>query len=98
MKETFFKARVPAALHQAASARAGREGLRLGSYLREAIERDLAAEIAPVAQPEPPAIDHEARLALQELRLLVREIALHHNAQIVVKVAAQMKSQSSQSV
>lgn len=98
MKESYFKARVPAALHEAASARAGREGLRLGSYLREAIERDLKAEAAPVALPQPPAIDHEARAVLQEIRLLMRELAMSTNAQIVPRVVAQLKSQPPQSV
>lgn len=98
MKESYFKARVPAALHQAASARAGREGLRLGSYLREAIERDLEAETAPIVQPQPPVIDHEARAVLQEIRLLLRELAMASNAQIVPRVVAQLKSQPPQSV
>jgi hypothetical protein len=98
MQESYFKARVPAALHAAASARAGREGLRLGSYLREAIERDLGAKAAPIAPPPPPAIDHETRIVLQEIRLLARELAMATNAQIVAKVATQMKSQTQPSI
>lgn len=94
MKESYFKARVPAALHAAASARAGREGLRLGSYLREAIERDLQPKVVSVVVAPPPVIDHEMRIALQEIRLLARELAMTTNAQIVGKVAAQMKSQT----
>lgn len=98
MKESFFKARVPAALHQAAIARAGREGLRLGSYLREAIQRDLEAEVASIALPQPAAIDHESRAVLQEIRLLLRELAMASNAQIVPRVFAQLKSQPPKSV
>ncbi len=94
MQESYFKARVPAALHAAASARAGREGLRLGSYLREAIERDLQLKAVPVVVAPPPVIDHETRIVLQEIRLLARELAMATNAQIVAKVAAQMKSQT----
>lgn len=92
MKESYFKARVPAALHEAACARAGREGLRLGSYIREAIERDLDAKTVPIAPVHAPAIDHEARALLQEIRLLVRELAMASNAQIVPRVVAQLKA------
>lgn len=94
MQESYFKARVPATLHAAASARAGREGLRLGSYLREAIERDLQLKAAPVVVTPPPLIDHETRIVLLEIRLLARELAMATNAQIVAKVAAQIKSQN----
>lgn len=98
MQESYFKARVPATLHAAASARAGREGLRLGSYLREAIERDLQLKAVPVVASPPPVIDHETRIVLLEIRLIVRELAMSTNAQIMPKVAAQMKSQTPQSV
>jgi hypothetical protein len=94
MKETYFKARVPAALHEAACGRAGRQGLRLGTYLREAIERDLQLLAAPVAQSQTPSIDHETALLLQEMRLLLREIAMHANAQIVGRVFAQLDAQT----
>ncbi|MBC7618779.1 MAG: hypothetical protein H7293_07280 [Candidatus Saccharibacteria bacterium] len=94
MQESYFKARVPATLHAAASARAGREGLRLGSYLREAIERDLQLKAVPVVVAPPPVIDHETRIVLQEMRLILRELAMSANAQIMPKVAAQMKSQT----
>lgn len=97
MKESYFKARVPASLHEAASARAGREGLRLGSYIREAIERDLQVKAAPVVTLQPPAIDHKTLYLLQEMRLLLRELAMQANAQIVAKVAAQLKSQNQSS-
>lgn len=98
MKETYFKARVPASLHQAASVRAGREGLRLGTYLREAIARDLQVKAVPIAPPQPPALDHETRMTLQEIRLLSRELAMASNAQIVARVAAQMKSLTQPSI
>lgn len=94
MKETYFKARVPASLHEAASARAGREGLRLGTYLREVIERDLQVKAAPVVTLQPPAIDHKTLHLLQEMRLLLRELAMHANAQIVGRVVAQLDAQS----
>ncbi len=98
MQESYFKARVPATLHAAASARAGREGLRLGSYLREAIERDLQLKVPPAVVVPPLVIDHETRIVLQEIRLLARELAMATNAQIVAKVAAQMKSQTPSSI
>jgi hypothetical protein len=94
MHESYFKARVPATLHAAASVRAGREGLRLGTYLREAIERDLELKAAPAEVELPPVIDHETRIVLREMRLVLRELAMSTNAQILSKVAAQMKSET----
>jgi hypothetical protein len=43
MTEKFLKARVPAALYQALLARAGAEGKRLGTHVREVLERDAQA-------------------------------------------------------
>lgn len=40
MNEKFLKARVPATLYQALLARAGAEGKRLGTHVREVLERD----------------------------------------------------------
>lgn len=37
--------------------------------------------------------DSENKMALHELKLLVRELAMHINAQIVARVAAQLKTQ-----
>lgn len=39
-------------------------------------------------------INDESKLALTELRLLIRELALHFDAQIVARVAAQIKIQT----
>ena len=40
MTERFLKARVPEVLYQALLARAGAEGKRLGTHIREVLERD----------------------------------------------------------
>lgn len=40
-----------------------------------------------------PVADVETQAALHELRLIVRELAMHSNAQIVARVAAQLKAQ-----
>jgi len=102
MKETYIKARVPQALHAAVRARAGREGLRQGTYLREAIERDLrakaataalTAEPAAAAASAPGAPDASTVRLLHELRLLLRELAMHQNAQILSRAAAQLNAQ-----
>lgn len=39
-----------------------------------------------------PTPDAETQIALRELRLLVRELALHTNAQIVARVSTQLKT------
>jgi len=92
MTERYFKFRGSADLHAAVLARAGREGLRVGTYLREALERDLRPKEAAVAAQQVATPDHDTRRLLQELRLLLREIALHQNAQITARVAAQLNT------
>ncbi len=112
MTEKFLKARVPAALYQALLARAGEQGKRLGTHVREVLERDAQAlttsealtriEAAITAAttgavPAQPAVpDHELRRELAEVRLLVRELAMQSNAQILSRVAAQLAAQASQ--
>lgn len=109
MTEKFLKARVPATLYQALLARAGAEGKRLGTHVREVLERDaqaittgealtrieaaLAAATTGAAPVQPAALDHDTRRELQEVRLLVRELAMQANAQIVARVAAQLAAQ-----
>lgn len=112
MQDRYLKARVPRALYEALLARAGAEGKRLGTHIREVLERDaqavtttealtriesaLAASTAGAASAQPVAPDHELRRELAELRLIARELALHHNAQILSRVAAQLAAQASQ--
>lgn len=112
MTEKFLKARVPAALYQALLARAGAEGKRLGTHVREVLERDaqaitttealarieaaLAAATTGTAPAQPAALDHEERRELAEVSLLVRELAMQSNAQILSRVAAQLTAQTSQ--
>lgn len=115
MDEKFLKARIPAALYDQLLARAGTEGKRLGTYVREVLQRDAQAigtgealariEAALQAAPPAPAViapvqsgvvDHEARQMLQEVRLLARELAMQHNAQILGRVAAQLAAQTAQ--
>lgn len=112
MTEKFLKARVPAALYEALLARAGAEGKRLGTHIREVLERDaqaittgealtrieaaLAAATAGAAPAQPATLDHDTRRELAEVRLLVRELAMQSNAQILSRVAAQLAAQASQ--
>lgn len=112
MQDRYLKARVPRALYEALLARAGEAGQRLGTYVREVLERDaqaittgealtrietaLAAATAGAAPVQPAALDHATRRELLEVRLLVRELAMQSNAQIVTRVAAQLAAQTSQ--
>ena len=54
--------------------------------------QELVALVHTLRQATP--VDSETQTALRELRLLVRELAMHSNAQIVARVAAQLKTQS----
>lgn len=108
MSEKFLKARVPSSLYEQLLARASEEGLRLGTYIRTVLERNAQAvttddaltrveaasriSSCPLSSTKGAVLNDEAIRALQEIRLLAREIALHQNAQIVARVAAQMKS------
>ena len=112
MQDRYLKARVPRALYEALLARAGAEGTRLGTHIREVLERDaqavttgealtriesaLAASTAGAASAQPATLDHDTRRELLEVRLLVRELAMQSNAQIVARVAAQLAAQTSQ--
>ncbi len=51
----------------------------------------LVALIQSLRQNSPMA-DAETQMALRELRLLVRELAMHTNAQILARVASQLKT------
>ena len=106
MREKFLKARLPRELYDTLQTRAGEAGQRLGTFVREALERDAQAidteqalariEVAlatatPANAPSSaPIRDHELHRDVHELRLLVREIAMHLNAQIVTRVVAQL--------
>lgn len=108
MTEKFLKARVPSSLYEQLLASANEEGLRLGTYIRAVLERNTQAvttdealarveaalriSSCPLSSTKGVVLSDEAIRALQEVRLLAREIALHQNAQIVARVAAQMKS------
>lgn len=112
MQDRYLKARVPRALYEALLARAGAEGKRLGTHIREVLERDaqavtttealtrietaLAAATTGIAPSQPAALDHETRRELAEVRLLVRELAMQSNAQILARVAAQLAAQAQQ--
>ena len=50
---------------------------------REAIERELQLKVAQVVVAQSLAVDHEVPVVLQTIRLLLRELAMHSNAQIV---------------
>ncbi|GEM_PF-5370814 len=112
MNEKFLKARVPTTLYQALLARAGAEGKRLGTHVREVLERDaqavptaealtrieavIAASMPGTAPAQPSALDHDTQRLLAEMRLLLRELAMQANAQILARVAAQLGAQTSQ--
>jgi predicted HicB family RNase H-like nuclease len=106
MQDKFLKARIPRAVYDALQQRAGEAGQRIGTYVREVLERDaqaigteqalarIEAALASNAPPSVPVLDHNVRRELLELRLLLREIALHTNAQILTRVAAQLAAQT----
>lgn len=110
MTEKYLKARIPAALYTELQARAGEQGKRLGTHVRdvlqqhsqalsvsEALARIEAAIGEKAAVPSAPAAvgaDHAMRPLLQEIRLLVRELAMQSNAQIVQRVVAQLAVQA----
>ena len=60
------------------------------------IESVLAQSQAGNASAIASKADHETQFVLQEIRLLVRELAMVQNAQILARVAAQLKSQPHQ--
>lgn len=111
MKDRYLKARLPRELYCDLQARAAEAGQRLGTYVREVLERDAQAiateqvlarieaalAAAPASSASPPALarDHELHREVFELRLIVRELAMHTNAQILTRVAAQLIAQAS---
>jgi hypothetical protein len=108
MTEKYLKARIPAALYQELQVRAAEGGKRLGTHVRDvlqahseamsvgaALER-IEAAIAERGAPPVTTADAGMRPLMQEVRLLVRELAMNANAQIVARVAAQMSVQSTQ--
>lgn len=54
--------------------------------------QELVALVHTLRQSSP-ALDAETQAALHELRLIVRELAMNSNAQILARVAAQLKTQ-----
>jgi hypothetical protein len=93
MQDKFLKARIPRALYEALLARAGEAGQRLGTHVREILERDAQAvnteqalariesALAGATAASAPMPDHDVRRELLELRLLVRELAMNTNAE-----------------
>ena len=110
MSYKFLKARIPADLYDALQNRAAVAGQRLGTYVRDVLERDAHAvttsealdriesaisQRSPIqAPPSTPMLDHDTRIVLHEIRLLARELAMAQNAQIVARVVTQLKSQT----
>lgn len=106
MRDKFIKARVPHAEYEALLARAGVAGQRLGTFVREVLERDaqavstadalarIEAALAAAAATSAPVQDHALRRDVLELRLIVRELAMAANAQILTRVAAQLAAQA----
>ena len=52
--------------------------------------QELVALVHTLRQATP--VDSESQAMLREVRLLARELAMHSNAQIVARVAAQLKT------
>ena len=110
MTEKYLKARIPRALYDELQARAGEQGKRLGTYTRdvlqqhsqalsvsEALARIEAAIGDKATAPSAPVAvgaDHTMRSLLQEVLLLVRELAMQSNAQIIGRVVAQLAVQA----
>jgi hypothetical protein len=111
MKDRYLKTRVHGAVYESLHKRAAEAGQRLGTFVREVIERDaqavsteqalarIEAAIAAVSAssaPAPmPSRDHELHRQMHELRLIARELAMHMNAQILTRVASQIAVQAS---
>lgn len=108
-KTAFIKVRTtPERLNQLKE-RAGKAGKPVSTYADEQLERAIqdaqqAAELAElkgqvqalvalVQTLRQPSQDAETQMALRELRLIVRELAMSSNAQILARVAAQLKTQ-----
>ena len=113
MKDRYLKARLPCELYCELQACAAEAGTRLGTHVREILERDaqvlsmaealtriesaLSALPASSMSPPAPMRDHELHREVFELRLLVREIAMQLNAQILTRVASQIATQAASS-
>lgn len=109
MTEKYLKARIPAVLYTELQARAGEQGKRLGTHVRDLLQQHsealnvaqalarIEAAIGGHAMAPSPSTsvgaDHEMRHLLQEIRLLVRELAMQSNAQILQRVVAQLAAQ-----
>jgi hypothetical protein len=107
MSEKFLKARIPAALYNELQVQAAEAGKRLGTHVRDVLQQHaetltVAAAIARIeaaigdkaTATKAPAADHEMRPLLDEIRLLVRELAMQANAQIITRVVAQLAVQA----
>lgn len=110
MTEKFLKARIPAALYDELQAHAGEQGKRLGTHVRDVlqqhsealsvaqalarIEAAIGEKTAASSTPVTVSADHAMRPLLQEIRLLVRELAMQSNAQIIGRVVAQLAVQA----
>lgn len=113
MKDKYLKARIPGALYESLQRRAAESGMRLATLVRELLEHDAQAvnteqalariesalsSLPASSTPAPtPMRDHELHQVAHELRLLMREVAMHLNAQIVTRVVSQMAAQTSSS-
>lgn len=109
MNDKFLKTRVPPGLYQSLLARAGSEGKRLGTLVREILESDthalstsdaLARIETALAQSrsdhvvQQPVMDPQVPAEVRHILLLVIELAMQSNAQIVPRVAEKLALQS----
>jgi len=109
MTDKFLKTRVSPELYETLLAEAGSAGKRLNTHVRELLQQhaqavSTAEALARIeasistsqAAPQSAGLDHDTQRSLQEMRLLLREIAMHSNAQIVARVAHQLAAQAPQ--
>ena len=108
MNDKFLKARIPNELYVSLLARANADGKRLGTHVRELLEvselaittQDALTRIESAlrhqAKPEQIereiGVDADTRKSIREVRLIAIELAMHLNAQILPRVAAQLKT------
>jgi len=107
MTDKFLKIRIPVPLYRRLYERASELGQRVSTHARERLEKTesqpnveqlmtrleailngSAERSAPMSEsPRPELLQSQ----LAELLLLTRELAMSHNAQILARVAAQLK-------
>lgn len=108
MKSHFLKIRMPADAYQHLKVRAAEAGKPISTFAHALLEQEnsisnTATQLSEVksqlqelaalfAISQPKSNDEKVNLTLSEILLVVRELALERNAQILSRVAAQIKN------